>query len=87
MSLTVEEVAEQVQIHPDTVRAEIRRGHLEAWKAGNSLRIEPEDCLQHERRVNCGIDGRMRAHEQELETLVGPAIGIRCLSKLARHEF
>ena len=50
MSLTVEEVAEQVQIHPDTVRAEIRRGHLEAWKAGNSLRIEPEAVAEWKQR-------------------------------------
>lgn len=54
MSFTVDQVAEQVQIHPDTVRAEIRRGNLEAWKAGNSLRIEPEalEAWKRRKRVN-----------------------------------
>ncbi len=40
--LTVDEVAALARVHPQTVRNEIRRGHLEAWKAGNALRIDPE---------------------------------------------
>ena len=39
-SLTVEQVADLVQVHPNTVKNEIKRGHLEAWRAGNKLRIE-----------------------------------------------
>jgi excisionase family DNA binding protein len=45
VSLTVAQVAERVQVHPNTVKNEIRRGNLKAWKIGNRLRIE-ESALQ-----------------------------------------
>jgi hypothetical protein len=36
--------------------------------------------------VHVRIDGWMRAHKQELQTLVGPRIGIGDLIKLAHHK-
>ncbi len=43
MSLTIQQVAEQVNVSTDTVRAAIKRGDLEAWRPGPGvIRVEPE---------------------------------------------
>jgi excisionase family DNA binding protein len=42
-SLTVPQVARIVGAHPSTVRAEIKRGELKAWKLGAHYRIQPSD--------------------------------------------
>ena len=42
-ALTVEEVAENLQVNPDTVRAWIRSGELSAINIGGKYRIYPSD--------------------------------------------
>jgi excisionase family DNA binding protein len=37
--MTVEEVAEVMRCHPDTVRAWIRRGRLDYWRQGRLTRV------------------------------------------------
>ncbi|MGH2496723.1 MAG: helix-turn-helix domain-containing protein [Ktedonobacteraceae bacterium] len=41
--LTVEDVAQRLQIKPDTVRRWIRTGKLPAIELGGRLRIDPKD--------------------------------------------
>src|SRR5262245_13419335 len=43
----------------------------------DSRGVQTENGLEHERRVNGWIDGRMSAHEQQLEPLVGKRRGVR----------
>ncbi len=44
--LTVEDVAERLRIHPQTVRGWIRTGRLSAVRAGRLLRVSPV-ALEH----------------------------------------
>ena len=41
--LTVEEVAEELRIHPETVRQWIRNGELDAFDTGRGYRISRTD--------------------------------------------
>lgn len=41
--LTVEEVAEELRVHPETVRQWIRRGELDAFDTGRGYRISRTD--------------------------------------------
>lgn len=41
--LTVAQVADRMQVHPETVRGWIRAGELVAIDIGNEYRISPED--------------------------------------------
>jgi excisionase family DNA binding protein len=41
--LTVEEVAEELRVHPETVRQWIRAGELDAFDTGRGYRISRED--------------------------------------------
>ena len=51
MSYTVEEVAEQVRVHPNTIRNQIKKGLLKSWSPDSkSIRIEPEEVEAWKRR-------------------------------------
>ena len=39
--LTVEEAANRISVHPETIRRMIRRGELAALKIGNVYRVDP----------------------------------------------
>jgi excisionase family DNA binding protein len=41
--LTVEEVAEELRVHPETVRQWIREGELDAFDTGRGYRISRKD--------------------------------------------
>ena len=41
--LTVEEVAEELRVHPETVRQWIRQGELDAFDTGRGYRISRKD--------------------------------------------
>ena len=41
--LTVEEVAEELRVHPETVRQWIRNGELDAFDTGRGYRISRKD--------------------------------------------
>jgi len=43
MLLTVEEAAERISVHPETIRRMIRRGELSALKVGPTYRVDPSD--------------------------------------------
>jgi excisionase family DNA binding protein len=44
MLLTIEQAAERLQLHPDTVRKQLQRGDLRGFKRGRVWRI-PESAL------------------------------------------
>jgi excisionase family DNA binding protein len=48
--LTVEEVAEQLRVNPETVRTWIRTGELNAVDVGGKYRIYPADLEDFKRR-------------------------------------
>jgi excisionase family DNA binding protein len=41
--LSVEEIAHELNVHPDTVRGWIRTKKLRAFKFGRDYRVKPED--------------------------------------------
>jgi excisionase family DNA binding protein len=41
--LTVEEVAEELRVHPETVRQWIREGELDAFDTGRGYRVSRKD--------------------------------------------
>ena len=41
--LTVDEAAEVIRVHPETIRRMIRRGELAALKVGNVYRVDQDD--------------------------------------------
>jgi excisionase family DNA binding protein len=50
--MTIDEVAEQLSVHPETVRRWIRDGRLRVHRAGRQYRVTREalmEFLQHER--------------------------------------
>ena len=47
MSLyTVQQIAEKLQMHPETIRQKIKRGEIEAYTTGKSYRISEEQLLE-----------------------------------------
>lgn len=44
--LTVDEIAEDLQVHRETVRRWIRTGQLKSFKVGRQYRIKPEDIAE-----------------------------------------
>lgn len=43
--LTVEEAANRISVHPETIRRMIRRGELSALKVGPTYRVDPYDLV------------------------------------------
>ncbi len=62
MSLTVKQAAQKVQCHENTIRKEIMRGNLEAWKLGGDLRIEESafEAWKKSKKVSPGPSKRRR---------------------------
>ena len=59
MLLTVEQVAERLQVHEETVRVWIRRKQLNAVQIGNEYRITPADLRDYiERRKTIKPDDK-----------------------------
>lgn len=84
--LTVDQVAELVQLDPETVRRAIRRGELVAARIGGRLRIRPE-------QVDAWVDAQVvepsRASRQVRQPLppapVGTSVRDRMRSKSQPH--
>jgi len=52
--LTVEEVAEELRVHPETVRQWIRTGELDAFDTGRGYRISRRDLDEFVQRRKTG---------------------------------
>jgi putative molybdopterin biosynthesis protein len=57
--LTLRETAERLRIHPETVRREINRGKLPAYKIGRHLRIEERDLAAYMKNSRVKVGGRL----------------------------
>ena len=55
--LTVEEVAEELRVHPETVRQWIREGELDAFDTGRGYRISRKDLDDFIQRRKTGRRG------------------------------
>jgi len=50
-TITIEEAARLLKVHPTTVRRQIKQGHLKAYKVGRQYRLDPAtltEALAHE---------------------------------------
>ena len=57
--LTVTDVAERLQLDPETIRRYINRGDIVAYKIGKEWRIEEDDLMEFIRRKsNVGKGGK-----------------------------
>ncbi len=45
--LTVEEVAQKLHMHPDTVARLLRKGEIPGHKIGGQWRVVPSELMQH----------------------------------------
>ena len=55
--LTVDQVAEILQVHPQTVYSLLRAGHIRAAKVGRTWRVRPQaidEYLEEQMRANGG---------------------------------
>jgi excisionase family DNA binding protein len=63
--LTVEEVAAELRVHPETVRQWIRDGELDAFDTGRGYRISRADLDDFIRRRKTGRRHKKRDEKEE----------------------
>lgn len=58
-SYRIDELAEEWDVSPDTVRREIKRGELDAIHIGNTIRVKQESVEEYERKkkLSSGMQG------------------------------
>jgi len=70
---TLKEVAEYLNVHPDTVRRYVKRGELPAFKIGTDWRFNKESIDRwrkvQEERCRRALQARRRATKGELQKL------------------
>lgn len=63
--LTVAQVAEQLQVHPETVRVWIRTGELDAMDIGGEYRISRSDLNDFIQRRKTGRKRRQNSNDDK----------------------